>query len=406
MLTTEQWGKLVPVDQVLTLPENRKCRRWAPRSTQTSRPQPASFRPHLEALEDRCLFSTLTVTSFQDSGAGSLRATITAAESGDTIVFSPTLFNSTTTSASTSTLSAPLLSRSTKGNNGKGNGKPTSPPPPPPPPPIPTITLSSGELLLAKNLTIQGPGAGQLVISGSGSRAFEVAEGSAVTLSGLTIKGSSSFWTSYPVVTAWAGYGGGILSHGTLTLSACTVSGSVQGALARGGGIFNDGTLNVIGCTISNSFADGSTSSYENPEAASGAGIANFGVATLTNTIISNNRASATTTYPWFNKGGGILNQGTLALAGCTISGNYARNEGGGIFNSGTLDLSGCTVSGNASGNNGDGIYNFGTVTIKNSSTLTGNTGGDTEDFFNLGVLYLDATSTIGVLAGNAAILI
>jgi hypothetical protein len=52
-------------------------------------------------------------------------------------------------------------------------------------------------------------------------------------------------------------------------------------------------------------------------------------------------------------------------------------------------------------------------VTVKNSSSITGNTisadtatGFAAEDFDNLGVLYLDSTSTIGILAGNPAILI
>jgi len=47
------------------------------------------FGPRLEALDDRWLPSTLAVTSTQDSGAGSLRAEIAAAQSSDTIVFSP-----------------------------------------------------------------------------------------------------------------------------------------------------------------------------------------------------------------------------------------------------------------------------------------------------------------------------
>src|SRR5215469_18761840 len=41
----------------------------------------------LEALEDRTVPSTLTVTNLLDSGAGSLRGQITAAAAGDTIVF-------------------------------------------------------------------------------------------------------------------------------------------------------------------------------------------------------------------------------------------------------------------------------------------------------------------------------
>ena len=83
----------------------------------------ASFRPQLEALENRWLLSTLTVLNNLDSGAGSLRAEIAVANSNDTIIFAPSL-----------------------------NGK--------------TITLTSGELDLTKNLTIQGPGASQLTVSG------------------------------------------------------------------------------------------------------------------------------------------------------------------------------------------------------------------------------------------------
>jgi hypothetical protein len=103
--------------------------------------------------------STLTVTNSKDSGKGSLRAEIAAAQSGDTIVFSPPL-----------------------------DGK--------------TITLTTGELDLTKNLTIQGPGASELTISGNSanwysdygalrntdaSRVFEVAQNATVSLSGLTI---------------------------------------------------------------------------------------------------------------------------------------------------------------------------------------------------------------------------
>src|SRR5207244_4135800 len=83
------------------------------------------------------------------------------------------------------------------------------------------ITLTSGELLIARNLTVQGPGAGILTISGNGaSRVFEVR--AAVNLSGMTISKG----------------GAGILNHGTLTLSNCTVSNN-RGSDA-GGGIYSD----------------------------------------------------------------------------------------------------------------------------------------------------------------------
>src|ERR1700722_8155151 len=71
--------------------------------------------PELEPLEGRTLLSTLTVTTNADSGPGSLRAEIADASSGDMIRFSKKL-----------------------------SGQ--------------TITLTSGELVVNKNLEIDGMG--------------------------------------------------------------------------------------------------------------------------------------------------------------------------------------------------------------------------------------------------------
>jgi hypothetical protein len=118
--------------------------------------------------------STLTVLNNLDSGSGSLRADIAAAHNGDTIVFAPSL-----------------------------DGQ--------------TITLTSGELLIKRNLTIAGPGAGNLTISGNNaSRVFEVAQKESVTLSGLTISNGA----------AQSSEGGGILNSGMLTVSNSTLSGN------------------------------------------------------------------------------------------------------------------------------------------------------------------------------------
>src|SRR5947207_5395639 len=205
------------------------------RRTRTSARRPTGFCPRLEALEHRWLFSTLTVTTNSDSGAGSLRAAIAAAQSGDTIVFADVL--------------------STSSSKPHGHGTTTSTPG--------TITLTSGELALTKNLTIQGPGADKLIISGTSpapiqhgqkpsttpppSRVFEVAATATVALTGLTISGGAGI-ASASSVAPWDGYGGGILDHGTLTVSGCAISGNYAGQ--RGGGIFSDGTLAVSGCTL------------------------------------------------------------------------------------------------------------------------------------------------------------
>jgi hypothetical protein len=60
------------------------------------RPAPRlSFVPRLMVLEDRTLPSTFTVLTNSDSGVGSLRAAIADAQSGDQIVFDPSLHGQT-----------------------------------------------------------------------------------------------------------------------------------------------------------------------------------------------------------------------------------------------------------------------------------------------------------------------
>ena len=61
------------------------------RKRPTFLPERATFRPRIEALEDRWLPSTLTVQNNLDSGAGSLRAAITAAHSATPSVSSRVL---------------------------------------------------------------------------------------------------------------------------------------------------------------------------------------------------------------------------------------------------------------------------------------------------------------------------
>ena len=140
--------------------------------------QPASRRktlaarrsagPRLECLEDRRLLSTLTVTNNLDSGPGSLRAEIAVAQH-DTIVFAPSL-----------------------------DGQ--------------TITLTSGELLIKKNLTIAGPSDRGLTISGN--------DASRGVRGGPKGERHPERPDDQPRPR-----GGGIVNFGTLTVSNCTLSG-------------------------------------------------------------------------------------------------------------------------------------------------------------------------------------
>src|SRR5436309_6374757 len=70
-----------------------RSRTWlrSPRGRTQHRPAAPRFRPQLEALDDRWLPSTLTVTNNLGFGAGSLRGEISIAQNGDTIVFDQSL---------------------------------------------------------------------------------------------------------------------------------------------------------------------------------------------------------------------------------------------------------------------------------------------------------------------------
>ena len=189
------------------------------------------------------------------------------------------------------------------------------------PPSKSAVSLTSGELLVNKNLTIIGPGADLLSVQRDASAStnfliFEVAASSNVTISGLTIANGS----------AADAYSGGILNDGTLTLTNCTISGNTGGSNSgnngAGGGIYNTGTLTLTNGTIS-----GNSGGYM------GGGIYNENgtTATITSSTISGNTAS---------NGGGIENFGaTVTITSSTISGNSAQDasgKGGGILNLGS----------------------------------------------------------------------
>jgi hypothetical protein len=319
----------------------------------------ARYRPTLEALETRDLLSTLTVTNLLDtgvSGDGSLRGEIADAASGDQIVFADSLAGQTI-----------------------------------------TLNAANGRLALNKDLTIQGPGAASLTVSGNNATGvLVIAAGATDTIAGLTIADGHD-----------GVHGGGIANHGTLTLDNCTLSGNhADGAFeVEGGGIFNDGTLALDHCTLSDNHI------FVPPgflHSGNGGGISNFGALTITNSTLSGNTADGDT-----NSGGAIYNDGTLTLDGSTLSDNSAF-VGGGILNQHdvTATVTNSTLSGNradppSGGGIGGGIANASGATLTvTSSTIAGNVatpgninGGTGGGIANFGTLA--ACNTI--LAGNSA---
>jgi hypothetical protein len=245
----------------------------SPRSRRSpaARRAPRRWRPTFESLEGRAMLSTLTVLNNADSGPGSLRAEIAAAQNGDTIVFAPSL-----------------------------NGQ--------------TIALSSGELSITKGVNIEGPGAGDLAISGnSSSRVFEVMPTvGPVTISGLSIVNGSAVRFGLD--------GGAILNHNyALTISDCEISGN---AAVYGGGIYNTGNLSLIASTLSQNTTPA-------PQGDGGGIYMQTGAqAVLTNCTLASNSAAGSSSL-----GGGVFaSYETLTkLVNCTIALNSA-GSGGGIY--------------------------------------------------------------------------
>jgi hypothetical protein len=128
-----------------------------------------------------------------------------------------------------------------------------------------------------------------------------------------------------------------------------------------------------------------------------GGGIANFGVANITNTSISRNGVVA--------EGGGISNAGVMTIANSTVTDNVSigtrQTAAGGILNIGTLHIVSSTIARNSSaagsGVFGGGIENRGNLTVLNS-TITANDASVGGGIFNTrGTVELRNT----IVAGN-----
>ena len=175
-----------------------------------------------------------------------------------------------------------------------------------------TVSLTSGELLINKELTINGPGANLLSIQRSAVagnfRIFTIAANFSAAISGVTIANGN-----LP-----SDFGGGILNLGALTLANSTISGNSAGS--GGGGIQNNGN----GLAISKSTISGNSSG-------TGGGIHNTSTVTITNSTISSNMATS-------GNGGGIYNSGTVTTTSSTITDNSATGNGGGIYRVGTVN--------------------------------------------------------------------
>ena len=149
-------------------------------------------------------------------------------------------------------------------------------------------------------MTIAGPGANLLTISGGNQvQVFNITSGT-VTISGLTIANGRDT----------SGFGAGIQSTATLTVSNCTFSGNTSGS---GGGIYGAATTMVSNSTFSGNTATEGGGIYNN----------NGGTLTVNNSTLSGNSAG---------EGDGIFNLDMLTLNNNIVAGNKSSD----CFNCGT----------------------------------------------------------------------
>jgi len=276
------------------------------------------FRPQLEELEYRNLPSTLTVLNTADSGPGSLRDTIAAAQNGDTLVFDPSL-----------------------------NGQ--------------TITLTSGELAFNQSLNIQGPGADQLAISGNNAgRVFDLTgSGADVTIAGLAI------------TNGLATQGGGIDNAASnLTLEGVTLSNDqavgLPGGPGQGGGVYNGSAASLEVCDsdfTANAAQGGSAAGTSgNAGASFGGALFNAGSATIQDTTLRGNQSLGGNGGPsgvgGNGLGAGVWNEGSLTVEDSSFTVNQAIGGSHGKL----------TVFPFIGAGAGAGIYNVADLTVRDSS--------------------------------------
>jgi predicted outer membrane repeat protein len=288
--------------------------------------------------------TTEVVTNTNDSGAGSLRQALADVDAGGTISFS-------------------------------GIGLPAE------------IVLTT-PLAISKNVTIEGPGASQLAISGGNLCRVLSINGVTVNLSGLSVKngkaneaggiyvnGGALAATSCDITNNNAlGGGGGAVKgeNAILSFTGCQISDNGSSPLGNGGAIYlHEGSLSMTDCDIARNriaqdefFTNYGGAIYLSSTAGDGA-LLN---ASLTRCRFSENLA----TY-----GGAIFADGadSLTATSCLFKDNEGGDRGGALYPRlvAQLTVDSCLFQGNLARNHGGAIYLHNSGMTMQNSTLEGN---------------------------------
>ena len=275
---------------------------------------------------------SITVTTCANSGPGSLRQAVVDAGNGGSVTFSV---------------------------------------------PCATIDDPTGMILINHDLTITGPGASALAISGdSVTGIFSIAAGAKVTISDLTLENGMGL------------NGGAISSNGQLTTRNVRFSANV--ATSAGGAVYSTGKVSSSNDTYAGNTANGGR----------GGAIYSTGSMTTANDTFTSNAAST--------DGGAIGATAPVASSGDAFSANTANNNGGAVYATSTLSMANDSVAGNSTSNGyGGGIYATGPSTFS-SDRITGNTavvppgnGAEAGGIYTSGTASLTGSTVSGNTAGG-----
>lgn len=298
-------------------------------------------------------------------------------------------------------------------------------------------TYTENGISISKNVIISGAGVNNTIVQAhanadsASNRVFTINAGVSVAIDDITIRHGK-------IVDSWS-KGGGILNNGALSIINCIVHSNVVEhdpfdefyLVSQGGGIYNAGSLLVISSTLDNNTTSKNMSSGE------GGGIYNLGtLQVLSSTFGGNwshygagvynaNTASALATnviftrnlgsHVYYASGGGVYNAGVFTLTNSTVMSQAfgATNaQGGGLFNAdtGMAYIDATAFQSNTVGvgagqlyGKGGAIYNAGGMTLQNSNLAYNQAGGSGNGgaIYNLGSsAYLTISNSI--LRNNA----
>ncbi|BAZ70394.1 hypothetical protein NIES4106_51870 [Fischerella sp. NIES-4106] len=321
----------------------------------------------------------INVTNNADNGEGSLRVALESAQAGDIIQFDPSLANQ-------------------------------------------TITLTSGELPITKDVTIDGAGAENLTINGNNStRVFSVSSYVNATVKNLTLTNG--------MVTGTDGRGGAIAAwdYSTLQVENCNFN---NNSSYQGGAVYvgygskatvlgssfdsNDGTLGNSGfsggaiATYGSGVLVVKDSEFTNNKGVNGGAIYSLlGELTVENSVFINNSSEgdigggAIFTDGANPVGPGSTVGGTIAIRGCQFENNHTKGEGGALFLYGygpdTIILEDSTVIGNTADFNANGIGRGGGLRANSALTINNVTFAENTAAKQGGAIWLDGHSPVNI---------